>query len=94
MELEAMKQELRKLLLRANPDVRLAEDGRDLFSVECGVSPRDLLFVCMELKKRYLIDYNQMVDQVELYSLDQLARAFCAQINRKEPKYDEDCHYR
>lgn len=80
METEQLKQEIKELLLQANPEIHIVDDDTDLFSASCHVAPRDLLFVCMELKRVYAIDYNQVVDQVKVYSLNQFAEAVGAQI--------------
>ena len=70
MDIPAMEQEIKKLLEQANPDVSATDSHSDLFAVECRVMPRDMLFACMELKKKYPIDYNQ----------HNLAAAICRQL--------------
>lgn len=80
MNTEELKNTMKQLLLQANPEAELHGDDENLFAQETHVAPRDLVFVCMELKKQYPIDYNQVVDQVETYSLNQLAAALGAQL--------------
>lgn len=84
MEKNQVREEVRELLLRANPAVDVTDEDRDMFSSACGVAPRDMLFVCMELKKKYPIDYNLVVDQVKVYSLSQFTQAVYAQIHGNE----------
>lgn len=80
MEQNTIKSEIKQLLEMASPDIRVPTDDADLFDPDYHIASRDMIFVCMELKKKYPIDYNQVVDQVETYSLNNLASAICAQL--------------
>jgi len=74
-----IKAEIRKLLSEANPKAVIANDESNLFDPSSHIMAVDMLFVCMELKKKYPIDYNKIVDKVSVYSLDNLSEAICAQ---------------
>lgn len=74
-----IKQEITDLLCQANPDINISESSMDIFAFETNVMPRDMVFACIELKKKYNIDYNKIVDQVSVYSLDNLSEAICSQ---------------
>lgn len=80
MNVLAMEQEIQGLLQQANPDVYVEDNHADLFAAGCRVMPRDMLFACMELKKKYPVDYNQVVDQVRTFSLHDFAAAICEQL--------------
>lgn len=80
MDTFEIKAEIRELLSKANPRVSIHDDQEDLFALDTRVTPGDMLFTCMELKKKYPIDYNQVADQVEVYTLNNLAAAICEQL--------------
>ncbi len=80
MENDIIKNELRLILEIGNPNARIPNDTIDLFDPECGITPVGMLYACMELKKKYTINYNFVLDKVDVYSLDNMASAICAQI--------------
>lgn len=81
MKIAEMKQEILDLLSEANPKACVVDGDKDMFSSDCGVAPRDLFYVCMELKKKYPIDFNLIVDELQKYSLNQFAESICSQLD-------------
>lgn len=81
MDFLTIKSEIDSLLHKANSDINLSNDQIDMFTPICGVAPRDLLFVSMELKKKYEIDFNQLLDSITVFSLHNFASAICSQLN-------------
>lgn len=67
-----IKQEILALIAQTNVDVKGLDEDTDVFSTSFDMSPRDLLYVFMELKKKYQIDYNQIIDSIENYSVNGL----------------------
>ncbi len=80
MELSVIKQEIKDLVRQANPEVPVEDERKNLFAASVPLYPREMLYVCMELKKKYPIDYNQVVDRVKTYSIAELAEAIAAQL--------------
>ncbi|MBS6183225.1 MAG: hypothetical protein KH921_20935, partial [Erysipelotrichaceae bacterium] len=80
MHIEQIKEEIVQLLKEANPDCVIPREDEDLFSSFCHIAPRDLVYVLVELKKKYPVNYNPVVAETEVYSLNSLANAINAQI--------------
>lgn len=80
MTAEKIKTEIIDLLKEANPKINIKSDDIDMFSSSIGIEPRDLLFVCMELKKKYPIDYNKVVDTVDTFTLNKFSQSIISQI--------------
>lgn len=80
MDIVSLKKEILTLLHQANPDITLTDSSSDIFSDQTHIMPRDMVFVCMELKKKYSINYNIVIDEVETYSLENFTKAIYRQI--------------
>lgn len=67
-----IKQEILALIAQTNADGKDLDEDTDVFSISSDLAPRDLLYVFMELKKKYQIDYNQIINSIENYSINGL----------------------
>ena len=79
MDILQIKEDIKELIQQADPSVPVDDEAKDLFASPDPIFPREMLYVCMELKKKYPIDYNQVVDRVKKYSIAELAEAIFAQ---------------
>lgn len=75
-----IKEDIKQLIHCADPAVPVDDETKDLFASPDPIFPREMLYVCMELKKKYPIDYNRVVDRVKTYSIAELAEAIAAQM--------------
>ena len=80
MDIASLKEEILALLHQVNPDITVADSSSDIFSEQTHIMPRDMVFVCMKLKKRYSINYNIVIDEVKTFSLDDFTKAIYRQI--------------
>ena len=70
-----IKREILELIVQTNADRKRLDEDTNVFSLSFGMTPTDLLYVFMELKKKYPIDYNQVIDSIEIYSVNGLTDA-------------------
>lgn len=63
-------------------EYQIPDNDTNLFDSRCKVLPRDLLFVFMELKKKYPgINFAQWVPDIQVFTVRTIAEAICKQIN-------------
>ena len=79
MDILQIKEDIKELIQQADPSVPVDDEAKDLFASPDPIFPREMHYVCMELKKKYPINYNQVVDRVKTYSIAELAEAIFAQ---------------
>ena len=82
-----IKREILELIVQTNADRKGLDEDTNVFSLSFGMTPTDLLYVFMELKKKYPIDYNQVIDSIETYSVNGLTDAifqYLVKVKRKK----------
>lgn len=81
MDILQIKEDMKGLIHQADPSVPVDDETKDLFASPAPIFPREMLYVCMELKKKYPIDYNRVVDRVKTYSIAELTEAIAVQLS-------------
>ena len=56
MDILQIKEDIKELIQQADPSVPVDDEAKDLFASPDPIFPREMLYVCMELKKKYPID--------------------------------------
>lgn len=74
MEKERIREEVLALIGKVMPR-EIKDYDENLFGREYDMMPMEMVYVCMELKKRYGVDLNKLVDEVQGYSVNELVRA-------------------
>lgn len=80
MDISEIKNRIHILLDQAHPEEKAIDDDTDLFSDKTHIEPRELLFVFMELKKSFPIDYNVIIERIDTYTVNQIAHAIYSQM--------------
>lgn len=80
MDISEIKKCIHVLLEQARPHEQEVNDDIDLFSDKMQFEPREFLFVFMELKKTYPVDYNAVIDNISAYTVNQIACAIISQM--------------
>lgn len=80
MYIAQVKDKIVRFLKEANSNCVIPDENEDLFSSFCHIAPRDLVYALLELSREYPMNFNLIIEDIEVFSINSLANAINAQI--------------